>query len=186
MLLIQYSKEKYDIEIEKKIIALENTAWPQNTEEEVFPSAPNTYVSSFVLIKDDQAICHAGIRKSTLFHKGQEYSAYGLSEVVTHPDYRKQGFASEIIKKAAQFIIAQKPDISIFTCEQKRISFYERGGWKAVKGACFVGGTKEKPFRSDYLHLVTLIRFISLKGQLHEPDFENTDIIFELGENQLW
>ncbi len=186
MVLIQYPQEICDTEMIKKIMTLENTAWPKSTDDEDFPSAPNTYVTSFVLIENDIAICHVGVRKSPLLHKGQKYLAYGLSEVVTHPDYQNQGIASKTIKNAAQFIIAQHPDISIFTCAQNRVSFYTRCGWKAVQGACFVGGTKEKPFRSDSLNLVTMMMFISPKGKRHQADFENTDIIFELGENQLW
>lgn len=186
MILIQYPQERRDAEIAKKIVVLENTAWPKSEENEDFPSAPNTYVTSFVLIEDDMAICHVGIRKSILFHKGQTYLAYGLSEVVTHPCYRNRGIASKTIKIAAQFIIDQHPDISVFTCEKSWVPFYTSGGWEAVQGACFVGGTKEKPFRSDGLNLVTMMMFISPNGKLHKADFENTDIVFELGENQLW
>lgn len=55
-----------------------------------------------------------------------------------------------------------------------------------MKGACLVGGTREKPFRSDSLNLVTMMRFLSSDAKRHKADFENTDIILELGENQLW
>ena len=186
MVLIQYPQERCDTEIIKKIIALENTAWPKSGENEGFPLAPDTYVTSFVLMENAAAICHVGVRKSMLIHKGQKYLAYGLSEVVTHPHYQNQGIASKIIKKAAQFIVDQHPDISIFTCEKSRVPFYTRGGWEAVTGACFVGGTMEKPFRSDSLNLVTMMMLISPNAKLHKRDFENTDIVFELGENQLW
>lgn len=182
---IQSLQEPYDAQLVKKIIALENTAWPQSAQEP-FPSAPHTYVTSLVLLDEDAAICHVGIRKSTLHHKGQQYLAYGLSEVVTHPDDQKQGIGSELIKQAAQFILDQRPDISIFTCDKRRVSFYTRGGWEAVKGACFVGGTKERPLRSDSLDLVTMMMFLSPKGKRRRADFGNTDIIFQLGENQLW
>lgn len=186
MKLIQYPQEKCDPAIPQKIMELENTAWPSSTEDEQFPSAPHTYVTSFVWLEEDKAICHVGIRKSVFFHKGQEYTAYGLSEVVTHPSYQKQGLASKTIKRAAQFIVDQCPDLSIFTCDKSKVSFYTRGGWEAIPGACFVGGTKEKPFRSDALHLVTMMMFLSPKSKLHKTDFENEDIIVELGENQLW
>lgn len=186
MELIQYPQNNCDIETANKIIALEDTAWSQDTEDKIFPSAPNTYLTSFVLIENDMAVCHVGIRKSILYHKGEEYTAYGLSEVVTHPNYQKQGLASQTIKKAAQFIISQQPDISIFTCAKERVTFYTRCGWESVSGACFVGGTAKKPFRSDSLNLVTMMMFISPKSKQHRGDFENTDIVFELGENQLW
>lgn len=186
MTLIQYPQGQNDPEIVRQIVALENTAWPQDGEDEAFPLAPNTYVTSFVLMDEGRAICHVGIRKSDLHHKGQRYLAYGLSEVVTHPCRQNQGLASGLIQKAAQFILEQHPDLSIFTCEPGRVPLYTRGGWQATEGACFVGGTREKPFRSDSLHLSTMIRFISPHAIRHQADFENTDIVFELGENQLW
>lgn len=186
MELIQFTRETIDAIAAQKIIELENTAWHLDAQDAIFPSEPNTYLTSFVLMEGDKAICHVGIRKSMLYHKGQEYLAYGLSEVVTHPHYQKRGLASRVIELAAQFILSQPVDISIFTCAPQKVAFYARGGWEATEGACFVGGTAEKPFRSDSLHLVTMMRFISPKGREHRKDFENTDIVFELGENQLW
>lgn len=186
MELIQYPQENSDREMMEEIIALENTAWPSGGEAQAFPSAPETYVTSFVLLEHGRAVCHAGVRKSVLRHRGEAYLAYGLSEVVTHPRCRNRGLASQVIQRAAQFIVSQRPDISVFTCAGEKTAFYERGGWEAMPGTCFVGGTKEHPFRSDSLGLVTMMRFISPKSRRHRGDFENTDLIFELGEGQLW
>jgi len=186
MELIQYPQINCDKAIADKVSVLENTAWPPDTEGNIFPSAPNTYVTSFILIEDDIAVCHVGVRKSILYHKGEEYWAYGLSEVVTHPHYRKRGLATQTIKTAAQFITLQQPDISIFTCAKEKVAFYTKCGWEAIPGACFVGGTEMKPFRSDRLHLTTMMMFLSFKGKQHRKDFENSDIVFQLGENQLW
>lgn len=186
MEFIQYPQDEDAGSIADRIISLENTAWPPGSEDTVFPSSPDTYVTSFVLMEGDMAVCHVGVRRSILHHKGEEYLAYGLSEVVTHPRYQKRGLASQTIKKAAQFIISQQPDISIFTCAKERVALYGRCGWEAVPGACFVGGTREKPFRSDELNLVTMMMFLSGKSRQHRKAFENTDIVFELGENQLW
>lgn len=183
---IQYPQENDDIAIAQKIIDLECTVWSQDTKNHIFPTAPDTYLTSFVLIENEMAVFHVGIRKKVLYHKGKEYVAYGLSEVVTHPHYQKKGLATQTIKKALQFIVSQKPDISIFTCTKEKVAFYARCGWEAVSNACFVGGTKKKPFRSDNLNLVTMIMFLSPKSKQHRKDFENTDIFFELGENQLW
>lgn len=116
MLFIQYPQKINDDKIAQQIMALENTAWPKDLTDKVFPSAPNTYVTSFVLMDNDIAVCHVGVRKSILFHNGNRYLAYGLSEVVTYPQYQKQGLATKTINIVKQFILAQKPDISIFTC----------------------------------------------------------------------
>lgn len=151
-----------------KIISLENTAWPQNAEDAVFPSAPNTYVTSFILAENDMAVCHVGVRKSILHHKGEDYWAYGLSEVVTHPHYQKRGLASQTIKRATQFTISQQPDIGIFTCAKERVSLYRKCGWEVIHGTCFVSGTREHPFHSDSLNLITMMIFLSLKSKQHK------------------
>ena len=186
MILVRYPQERHGPEIIDQITALENTAWPGIGKTTAFPSAPDTHVTSFVLIHNGSAICHVGVRKSVLSHRGQTYLAYGLSEVVTHPYYQRRGIASRIIRAAVQFMTEERADISIFTCEKSRVPFYTRCGWSAVKGACLVGGTREKPFRSDSLGLVTMIRWISEKGKNHYSDFEQADLILELGENELW
>ncbi len=186
MRMIQYPQKNCLETIKNKIIALENIAWPQDVIDTTFPSAPETYVTSFVLMEKDMAVCHVGVRTRVLHHTGEDYLAYGLSEVVTRPQYRKKGLAFQAIETAVRFIIAQQPDIGIFTCARESVALYTRCGWEAIPGACFVGGASEKPFCSDSLKLVTMMMFLSAKGKQHRKDFENADIIVELGENQLW
>lgn len=182
--LVQYPQGDCGPWIQEKIQALESLEW--SGAEEPFPSAPDTYMSSFVLLDGSLAVCHVAVRKSRLRHRGQEYAAYGLSEVVTHPDYRRQGLALQLIRRAAHFIAAQKPDISIFTCEEGTVNLYARAGWERAKNVCLVGGTKEKPLRSDAFQLETMIRLFSDRAQAHRADFENTDLVLELGEGRLW
>lgn len=186
MELIQYPQEKCGAGIAKAILALEDTAWPQGPEEQSFPSAPNTYVTSFILMEKGRAICHVGIRKSALHHRGEAYLAYGLSEVVTHPAYQAKGLATKTVQRAAEFLAAQGADLSIFTCAKENVGLYARCGWEQMPGACLVGGTKSKPFRSDSLNLATMMRLLSSKAKRHRADFEQGDIVLELGENQLW
>ena len=182
--LVQYPQGDCGPWIQEKIQALESLEW--SGAEEPFPSAPDTYMSSFVLLEGSLAVCHVAVRKSRLRHRGREYSAYGLSEVVTHPDHRRQGLASQLIRRAAHFMAAQEPDISIFTCEEGRVPLYARAGWERAKNVCLVGGTKEKPLRSDAFQLATMIRLFSDRAQAHRADFENTDLVLELGEGRLW
>ena len=71
MVLMQYSREHPDAQMAAQILALEETAWPSDGENAPFPSAPETYVTSFVLLDEGRAICHVGIRNSSLSHKRQ-------------------------------------------------------------------------------------------------------------------
>lgn len=186
MELIQYPRGGRGKETADSILALEDTAWPREPGENAFPSAPETYDTSFVLMEDGRAVCHVGVRKSVLRHRGREYLAYGLSEVVTLPGFQGRGLASRLIGEAARYIAAQPADISIFTCARERTALYARGGWEVSSGACLVGGTAEEPFRSDSLGLVTMIRFLSPQAMAHREDFTDTDICLELGAGQLW
>ncbi len=186
MPLIQYPQDRADAALARLIAALQSTAWPADGAKQPFPTAPDTHATSFVLLEGGEAVCHVGVRRCAFAHKGQTYLAYGLSEVVTHPRFQNRGIASGVIREAARFIIARQPDLSLFTCAPEKVSFYTRGGWTAAAGACLVGGTKRAPFRSDSLHLTTMLMLISEKAKRHAADFENTDIVLELGENQLW
>lgn len=170
----------------RQIVELERTAWPGNGGEGTFPSAPGTYAASFVWMDGTKAVCHVGIRKCRFLHKGRSYLAYGLSEVVTRPDFQNRGLALAAIQRASRFIDSQMADVSIFTCARDKVSLYARGGWEPMENACLVGGTKELPFRSDSLGLMTVMRFISPMGKRHRADFSEGDIVLELGEGELW
>lgn len=185
MELLQYPRDIQGEEIEKKILLLEASAWKPEAEER-FPLAPGTYETSFLLMEQGQVVSHAAVRKSPLSHAGKIYTAYGLSEVTTHPLWRKRGLGSRVVRAAGEYILSQKPDMSIFTCVPDKVSFYAAAGWEPLPGSCFVGGTKARPFRSDSLGLTVMIRWISERALAHRLDFENADIVFELGEDQLW
>ncbi len=77
MELIQYPQEKCGAGIAKAILALEDTAWPQGPEEQSFPSAPNTYVTSFILMEKGRA----GERQGDLpcRHKKKRAASQGRS-----------------------------------------------------------------------------------------------------------
>lgn len=184
--LLQYPQTDDSETLKKKIIELQATAWPQESPSKPWPENPDTHVSSFVLVDNDLAMSHVAVVGKDIKHKDQTYKIFGLSEVVTHPSYKKSGYGLQLIKEAARFIENSEPDLSIFTCDPSIIPFYKQGGWTHIKDTCLVGGTLEKPFRSDSLGLATMIRFYSDKAVKYRHDFEGTDIYLELKENQLW
>lgn len=186
MELIQYPQQAWGPAVTEQIIALEQTAWPQEAGEAVFPTAPDTYVTSFLLVEEGRVVCHAGIRRSTLRHRGETYLAYGLSEVVTHPRYRSRGLATRAVRRAAAFIRSQGPDLSLFTCAKDKVPLYTRGGWEAAPGACLVGGTEARPFRSDSLGLTTMMLLISDRSRCRRAELAEADLFLPLGEGELW
>lgn len=147
--LALYPQEARGAAIERAILDLEATAWDR-TPGETFPSAPETHAASFVLLEGKRAVCHVGIRRARLLHRGQS------------------------------------ADLSLFTCAPERAALYGRAGWEPIPGACLVGGTREAPFRSGDLGLVTLGMFLSPRAREHAADFAHADIVLELGRGQLW
>ena len=147
--LALYPQEARGAAIERAILDLEATAWDR-TPGETFPSAPETHAASFVLLEGERAVCHVGIRRARLLHRGQG------------------------------------ADLSLFTCAPERAALYGRAGWEPLPGACLVGGTREAPFRSGDLGLVTLGMFLSPRAREHAADFAHADIVLELGRGQLW
>lgn len=183
MKVIQYFKENEDVSLKQKIIDLEASFWPKDND---YPSSLDTFVTSFVLVENDKAISHVAIRKTILQHQQDQYQVYGLSEVITHLDYRNNGLATQLIKKSIQYIINQHADLSIFTCKQKNTSLYTSCGYQIMPTTCFIGGTKENPINSHRLNLVTMMILLTPKAKHNMQTFENTDLVFELGENKLW
>lgn len=130
-------------------------------------------------------MAHACVRRAVLCHQGTRYLACGISEVVTHPVFRRWGYASELLCCALRFMVDRKADLCIFTCEKDRTSLYTGNGWTEAPSGVLVGGARKNPFRSDRLGLVTLVRFLSEKSRQCCERFSHRDIYMELGEITL-
>ncbi|MCM3222928.1 GNAT family N-acetyltransferase [Bacillus sp. AR8-1] len=189
MKLLSISQKHCPPDLKEQISLVMHQTWPeyyQNNEHKQWPDTQDTNSISLVLVENNVVISHVGIPSKYIKHHGENYKAFGLSEVMTNPAYRKQGYGLKLIKEAALFIERNTPDISIFTCEPSLVHFYSLGGWNHIKNTNVIGGTKDKPFRSDSLGLATMIRFHSSKAEKNRFTFEQADIYLELNEGMLW
>lgn len=188
--LLQFLQKDCPTSLREQIIVLMQHEWPQVFEgisgEIPWPENPETHPTSFVLIEDNKVISHVAVPRKSIKHEEQTYKAFGLSEVMTDPSHRHQGFGLQLVKEATSFIQKNEPDIGLFTCQPALVSFYTQGGWEHIKNTNLIGGTRNKPFRSDSLGLSTMIRFFSEKAQQNCSAFEGADVYLELGEKMLW
>lgn len=187
--LLQYQQEECPSELKEQILDLMKCEWPQAFEgkEKIhWPDNPETHPVSLIFVDNDIVISHVAVPCKRIRHKGQTYKASGLSEVVTDPYYRGQGFGLKLVKEATAFMEKGNSDIGLFTCEPSLVRFYRQGGWKYEKGTNLIGGTLAKPFRSDDLELSAMTRFFSDKAQKNRSAFEKADVYLELGEKMLW
>ncbi|MGG0276599.1 GNAT family N-acetyltransferase [Bacillus rhizoplanae] len=188
--LLQFSQEDCPVYLKEQIIFLMRNEWPRafegQNEDIRWPDCPETQPTSLVLVENDVVISHIAIPCKHIKHRGQTYKTFGLSEVMTNPSYRNQGFGVRLVKEAVSFIEKTDPDIGIFTCEPSLVDFYTQGGWEQAKRTYLIGGTRNKPFRSDSLGLCTMIRYFSDQAQQNRVAFEEADVYLELGEGKLW
>ncbi|MDK8179279.1 GNAT family N-acetyltransferase [Paenibacillus sp. UMB4589-SE434] len=188
--LLQFPKEQCPFQYRNQIVELMRQEWPAafdgRDDHMEWVHQVDTNPTSFLLTEDDIVISYLAVPWKQVIHKGERYKAYALSEVVTNPAYRNQGYGLRLIREAMSFIHSSQADISIFTCKPELIDFYTQGGWNFIKGTHLIGGTRHKPFRSDVLGLSTMISIISDKARRNQLDFTNADIYLELGEQLLW
>lgn len=188
--LLQFPQEDCPANIREQLILLMRREWPQAFEEMSehipWPENPETHPTSFILIENNIVISHVAVPWKYIQHEGHTYKVFGLSEVMTNPSYRHQGFGLKLVKEATAFIERNDPDIGMFTCQPALVSFYTQGGWEHIPNTNLIGGTREKPFRSDALGLATMMRFFSQKAQQNRSAFSKADIYLELGERMLW
>jgi aminoglycoside 2'-N-acetyltransferase I len=63
----------------------------------------------------------------------------GIGGVATHPDWRRRGFASLLMQKAALFLKQEiKVDFGLLVCGEQRTQFYAGLGWQVVKGPLLI------------------------------------------------
>ncbi|OPA73733.1 GNAT family N-acetyltransferase [Paenibacillus selenitireducens] len=188
MELLQFQQQDCPAMYRNQILTLMQQEWPHAFENQqiCWPEVEATHPISLVLIEDHTVISHVGVPSTNIQHQGLSYKAFGLSEVMTHPSYRRQGLGMRLLREAMVLIRQHEPDISIFTCSPALQPFYMQGGWTPMMKTCLVGGTREKPFRSDALGIITMMQFFSEKAQASRHLFEETDVYIELGERKLW
>ncbi len=70
----------------------------------------------------------------------------GIGGVKTHPAARRQGLASQCIRRAIEFFDEQAVDFALLVCESSLVALYEKLGWRLYPGPLFVSqhGTKER------------------------------------------
>ena len=107
-----------------------NMAWPPGPDDaEVFPVEPDTYVTSFVLLSEDNTpLSHVAIRHAVLHHRAISYRVYGISEAITHPAHRRRGYAAQLLRQAAAWIPQQGADLCLFTCAPSLVPLYSKNG----------------------------------------------------------
>jgi predicted acetyltransferase len=57
----------------------------------------------------------------------------GVSSVMTYPNFRGEGHASALLRRAAEHIGSSRMDIGMLFCDAENVPFYGRLGWEALE-----------------------------------------------------
>jgi predicted acetyltransferase len=82
-------------------------------------------------------IGHVGILQRKISLAGKLIRVGGIHGVVTEPAYRCRGVASTLMGKAIEYVKDElNLPFALLTCKPRLEAFYNRLGWKTVKGPC--------------------------------------------------
>jgi len=86
----------------------------------------------FVLHVDSEAVSHVGVLQHEVSVAGSGVKVGGVGAVVTPPTWQKRGYASELMRHAANYFEVAPVDAGLLFCLRRRIPFYESLGWQLV------------------------------------------------------
>jgi aminoglycoside 2'-N-acetyltransferase I len=91
-----------------------------------------------IIEADEQPICHVGLYRREGIWKGRKTRIGGIGGVTTHPDFRRQGFASVALNAAVQTLKDERAtDFALLFCEPHNVDFYTSRHWKPFTGEVF-------------------------------------------------
>jgi predicted N-acetyltransferase YhbS len=86
----------------------------------------------FVLHLDGEAVSHVGVLQHEVSVAGRGIKVGGLGGVVTLPAWQKRGYASELMRHAANYFEAAPVEAGLLFCLGRRVPFYESLGWQLL------------------------------------------------------
>jgi len=94
---------------------------------------------SILVWEDGRLVAHVGLVVREVVLDGQGMRIGGIGGVMTHPAAQRQGYASAMLRRAAD-CFASDPAIAfaLLCCPPQRVSFYERLGWRRFGGTLLV------------------------------------------------
>lgn len=102
-----------------------------------FHWAPSQW--AFLVWHNQILVAHVGLVVREILSNGVPKRIGGIGGVMTHPDYRGQGFAIQGLEAAAtHFTTTLGVAYALLFCGPHLIPFYNRTGWQAFHGQVYV------------------------------------------------
>lgn len=141
---------------------------------------PTSNTQHFVVVERGVLISHAGVIQREIAHLGESYRLMGLSGVFTYPDFRGEGYGTQVVEAATQYIRASGVDIGMLFTGLDLDPFYLPIGWERLRREGIHFGDPAQP-QFDDSHLMML--YLSDKAKARRDDFEAGELYVGKG---LW
>ena len=114
-----------------------------------------------VVYEDGQPVSYLDILERPCTVDGQPVNLAGIGGVMTPPEFRKRGYASQALEAAAGFMRTRiDAPFALLVTGQSRIPFYGRLGWQPVEGPLRFF----QPDGLDKSDRIAVIMILSLRG----------------------
>lgn len=135
---------------------------------------------------DKILVAYAAILNKTINIAGQAYQVSGLSCVSSHPQYRGQGYAGQVVAQATRWIEENHADLGLFTCDPELASFYRRYGWRVADNIELIGNDKPNAISSLREGKLVQIKILSERAHISAQNFRATTINLDLPVGEFW
>ena len=164
--------------IKQQVVDFLRVQWPEGFVKENrlrnWITKESQHPVNFVLSEEDVVVGHLEVVWKTLEHEGVSYKTYGLTGVLTYPQFRGEGHGLRLLKEAKGYILRQ-PDVDIVMFNSPLQGFYEKGGFERMDNVVTLEGDPDNPTTSK---ASAFMLFISEKGKKGKPSFEKTPVYF--------
>lgn len=125
---------------------------------------------NFVIVDGDMLISHAQVTTFTIGHAGEIYRVAGVGGVLTYPNFRKGGYAAQVVAAATKHIASSGVDFGMLFTGPHLETLYRNEGWIAVPNVSILVGEKTNPRLRDEF---TMMYPVSPHGQQAVKEFAN-------------
>lgn len=97
-----------------------------------------------IFTESKQLVFYTGVLTREINIDGAPAKTGGIGGVMTHPDFRRHGYASKGIQAAINFCKDQCCDLVLLVCEKHLINYYSKLGWRIFAGEVFARQFEKK------------------------------------------